>query len=266
MAYKPKPWTWNQGLLQTLLNRPAPPPRAPDAPTLNYADPQYIGAVAQGNLPYSQAIARFPGDVGALASNYGYTVDPSFLTPVADTPGPGDDPNDPKFLPHLNVQPGQKPITGFDTSNPYSRAALLQRSYDQTKQGNTTSYAARGQLYSGALGNAQNAAQTNFNTSSDQLRGSFNEQVRQWLSGLGGAFTGAGAARTGALGALAAQQQQNPGPTTYAGVPYAPDKRGLLTPLPGAKPTAASVLQSGSLAGTGAAGSGVYKPLKKRKK
>lgn len=42
-----------------------------------------------------------------------------------------------------------------DVSNPFSQAALLKRSYDQSVRGTTNSYAAQGQLYSGALENAQ---------------------------------------------------------------------------------------------------------------
>lgn len=58
----------------------------------------------------------------------------------------------------------------FDATNPYSQAALLKRHYDQARAGNTTSYAAQGQLYSGALQNAQ--AETNFGESqgSDALQ------------------------------------------------------------------------------------------------
>jgi hypothetical protein len=44
----------------------------------------------------------------------------------------------------------------FDATNPFSQAAMLKRNYDQAQRGNTNSYAARGQLYSGALQNAQN--------------------------------------------------------------------------------------------------------------
>ena len=44
----------------------------------------------------------------------------------------------------------------FDATNPFSQAALLKRNYDQAQSGNVNSYAARGQLYSGALQNAQN--------------------------------------------------------------------------------------------------------------
>jgi hypothetical protein len=43
-----------------------------------------------------------------------------------------------------------------DHSNPYSRAAALQTAYDNSVRGTNNSMAARGQLYSGALQNAQN--------------------------------------------------------------------------------------------------------------
>ena len=41
-------------------------------------------------------------------------------------------------------------------ANPFSRASLLKRSYDQGVRGNTNRMAARGQLYAGSLVNAQN--------------------------------------------------------------------------------------------------------------
>jgi hypothetical protein len=44
----------------------------------------------------------------------------------------------------------------YDPKNPYSQAAMLKRQFDQAQAGNTTSYAARGQLYAGSLQNAQN--------------------------------------------------------------------------------------------------------------
>jgi hypothetical protein len=43
-----------------------------------------------------------------------------------------------------------------DHSNPYSRAAALQTAYDNSVRGTNNAMAARGQLYSGALQNAQN--------------------------------------------------------------------------------------------------------------
>lgn len=61
-------------------------------------------------------------------------------------------------------------ISGGAAYNPYSQAAVLQRSYDNTKRGTTNSYAAQGQLYSGALKNAQATNAYNFNVSSDALQ------------------------------------------------------------------------------------------------
>lgn len=55
-------------------------------------------------------------------------------------------------------------------NDPFSKAALLQRTYDQRRTGNTNSYAARGQLYSGALQNAQDAANFGQLRDSDQLQ------------------------------------------------------------------------------------------------
>ena len=44
-----------------------------------------------------------------------------------------------------------------DPSNPYSRSALLEQTYQRNQRGSTNSYAGAGQLYSGALQNASNA-------------------------------------------------------------------------------------------------------------
>ena len=50
---------------------------------------------------------------------------------------------------------GKDPVTGavnenVDITNPYSRAALMNRTYSQQRAGNMNNYAARGQLISGA--------------------------------------------------------------------------------------------------------------------
>lgn len=54
--------------------------------------------------------------------------------------------------------------------NPYSQANILQRNYDIAKRGTTNSYAAQGQLYSGALKNAQATNTYNYNRASDALQ------------------------------------------------------------------------------------------------
>lgn len=63
-------------------------------------------------------------------------------------------------------------VTGvaFDPSNPYSQAALMLRNYRQRQAGTTNSMAARGQLYSGALVDAQDATTTNYNVGEDRLQ------------------------------------------------------------------------------------------------
>jgi hypothetical protein len=57
-----------------------------------------------------------------------------------------------------------------DPTDPFSQLHLLQRSFENRKRGNTNSYASSGQLYSGALQNAQNSAQYGYDQGYDQLR------------------------------------------------------------------------------------------------
>jgi hypothetical protein len=56
-----------------------------------------------------------------------------------------------------------------DASNPYSKAALLQNSYNQAKLATTNSLAAQGQLYSGAMVNAQGTNDRNYSINNDAL-------------------------------------------------------------------------------------------------
>src|SRR3954452_8325188 len=79
-----------------------PTPQAQKDPAqLDYSDPQYIGALATGNLPVEQGLARLPGDVGQRASDYAVTYD---YTPGAVDRSPG-----------LAVEP-RVSITGVDAS------------------------------------------------------------------------------------------------------------------------------------------------------
>lgn len=61
-------------------------------------------------------------------------------------------------------------ITSGANYNPFSQAAVLQRNYDNTKRGSINSYAAQGQLYSGALKNKQSTDAYNFDVSDDRLK------------------------------------------------------------------------------------------------
>lgn len=54
--------------------------------------------------------------------------------------------------------------------NPYAEAGVLKKNYDNSVRGTTNSYAANGQLYSGAQINAQNTNDWNYGLSSDRLQ------------------------------------------------------------------------------------------------
>lgn len=56
------------------------------------------------------------------------------------------------------IDNGTDLVTGytFDPNNPFSRAALLKKHFDEQRAGDTTSMAAQGQLYSGAFVNRKN--------------------------------------------------------------------------------------------------------------
>jgi hypothetical protein len=58
----------------------------------------------------------------------------------------------------------------FDPNNPFSRAALAKKTFDQSKAGTTTSYAARGQHLSGAYNRAQRNVEFGYQQSSDTLQ------------------------------------------------------------------------------------------------
>lgn len=57
-----------------------------------------------------------------------------------------------------------------DTDNPFSVAAMAKRSYDQRTSGNQIQYANRGQLYSGALKNQQDATTFGYGQQDDAAR------------------------------------------------------------------------------------------------
>lgn len=113
---------------------PAPPPAptqpatapAPSAPG-TFQNPMSLLMKQQNESAFGNVHLDTVEDAGIAGSRFGYTGQ--------DINGDG------------------IPDTGFqvDPNNPFSRASLLQRQYDQAKRGTTTSMAASGQLYSGAL-------------------------------------------------------------------------------------------------------------------
>lgn len=77
----------------------------------------------------------------------------------------------------LGVNYGMGQYGGDIASNPYSRAALLQRSYDQNQKRSLNSMAAAGQLYSGSTTNAYNLNRFNRDQASDALAKDFQARI-----------------------------------------------------------------------------------------
>lgn len=68
-------------------------------------------------------------------------------------------------------------IPEFDPTNPFSKMALLQRSFEQTKNGDNTGFAANGQLFSGAYGRQREETQHGFDVNKDSLVKAFQDAI-----------------------------------------------------------------------------------------
>jgi hypothetical protein len=207
----------------------------PDA-TPAVPDQAYIGQTAANQLGYANVLNQLPGLLNRASAEYGYKVD--------YTPGSGDV-NDPGGQ-------GSYSIGGVDPSNPNSRAALLQRSYENQQRGNTNSLAARGQLYSGALQNAQDTSAHDYQANEAGNQRSFQDLLAGYFGNVGNARTSALQGNATAFGDLATRLSSVPAPSTvtYAGVPYAPGTTDQPFASPVGRPTPESVLASKSLLGT----------------
>lgn len=141
-----------------------PPPPAPPAATPVTQDAPYKTTIAQLGQARDHTISELRGQRGRTLADYGYTA---------------------QFGPNDQLVDGSLQV---DPNNPFSRAAALKRTYDQNKQGNTNSYAARGQLYSGALKNAQNANDFGFQQGQDTMQ----KGLIGYLAGVAGGIGQAG--------------------------------------------------------------------------
>lgn len=61
----------------------------------------------------------------------------------------------------------------MDLTNPFGQAQLLKKTFDQNKRGTENSYAARGQMTSGAYNRQQGANLSNYQQADDQLQKSY---------------------------------------------------------------------------------------------
>lgn len=155
----------------------APPVPRPVSPMP--VDPAYDAQVNAAGLKKDTTLAGLQGQQQQAFLDYGYT-------------------------PQTNAGGG---VTGyqFDPTNVFSRAAILQRNAQQARQGNTTSYAARGQLYSGALQNAQDTTDQSELQSQDTLQ----KSLLRFIAGNRAQQTGAVTGYLSEVGAARGQSVAN---------------------------------------------------------
>lgn len=79
----------------------------------------------------------------------------------------------------LGIAYGLGQFGGDVASNPYSRAAMLQRSYNQNQRASLNTMASRGQLYSGATQNQANANTANYGSAYDALSKDYGARLSQ---------------------------------------------------------------------------------------
>lgn len=145
------PWTkgQKQGLADaySALNPTWTPTKDAASVTVNpvkfdpYGDVGYAAQASQNIKTVGHAQGYHDYQVGSGAQNFGYDQYGRLI----------DTSNNPNY-------------------NPYSQANILQRNYDNTKRGTVNNYAAQGQLYSGALKNAQADNAYNYNVADDRLK------------------------------------------------------------------------------------------------
>lgn len=124
------------------------------APVVSY-DPgvqaRYDATRGGADLAYENATSGIAGErVGALA-RYGYSAT-GYDSKTGEGTGTSSD------------------TWTVNTDNPFSVAAMAKRAYDQRTSGNQIQYANRGQLYSGALKNQQDATTFGYGQQDDAAR------------------------------------------------------------------------------------------------
>lgn len=127
-----------------------------------------------------------------------------------------------------------KQAYGFDDlSDPFSKIALLKETFANSQRGNTNSLAEQGQLYSGALRNAQDATQHNYDVNYDDTRRNYDSLLADLQSRRTGILNkatddtaAAGFARTQTALANRPDPATLPAPAKKPPAPKKPPKKG----------------------------------------
>jgi hypothetical protein len=143
---------------------PQTPPAASSGGSGLPLDPTYQATIGGLQHKRDDALAQYAGQRPKVLADYGYTAS------------------------GYDAQ-GNPLGLAFDPNNPFSRAALAKRTADQVKAGTQNSMASRGQLYSGALEQAQAGNEFNYQQGSDALQ-------KALVGALGGIAAGERGAKT----------------------------------------------------------------------
>lgn len=131
--------------------------------------PSVLGPVAAPSVtPVAPAVQAAPPPVDLVAQ---IQADPAYQAAVANSHKTRDD----TLLQIANAEGVTKSSYGItDTSDPFSKAALLQKSLQDAIRGTTTSRFSAGMGYDASSQHAQDTNQTNYNQSYDSLVKAYN--------------------------------------------------------------------------------------------
>lgn len=136
---------------------PSTPPKTPSLKPPLANDSIYNAAADLAERKREEATNEFQYGLGTAGVQYGLKADPNTYS-VSEM-----DPTSPDY-------------------NPFNQMALLRKHFENTKRGNTNRYAASGQLYSGALQNAQDDTVNDYQQGYGQLTSSFADLIHGLLS------------------------------------------------------------------------------------
>jgi hypothetical protein len=141
-------------------------PPAEDPATAQYKS--LLGdATTNANRTYGTTLVDSVGNESSFASDLGATL--------ADRPKDADG----AYLDPSAVTTGTFDWGGVQASNPFSKAALLVRNYQQQRGRTTNGYAAQGQLYSGAIQNQRGQDTFGYQQGQDTLQ----KALQEYLTG-----------------------------------------------------------------------------------